>query len=157
MDFSDYGFLIFIVQEADWYRRSSFGHIAKTDIELAIDSGHHPSTINRRKRALLKYGLIEIVDGLIKIKDFEKFTLQVASKLSKRDVANLHEDTAQTQSAIAEMQPVIADSQLNRHENNDPFSVPSNDNLSSSNNGKYTNDEIIGAFEKWQKEQKNGK
>lgn len=125
LDFGDYGFYNFLLHEVDWYKpHPTFGCIPKTDIDLAIDGGCHPSTISRRKAKLLKYGLIEITEnGYMKIKDFEKFTMRVAMKLSHLEVATLHEDIAQTQSIIAEVQSQIANSQHSRHETEDSFNT----------------------------------
>jgi hypothetical protein len=110
LDFGDYGFYLFLLLETDWSRKHvTYGCIPKTSIDLAIDSGTDPSTISRRKEKLLKYGLIEETeDGMLKIKDFEKFTIKLAVKLGKMEVASLQEDIAQTQSIIAETQEEIA-------------------------------------------------
>ncbi len=122
-DFSDYGYYIFLLQEADWFQpRKTFGCVTKTNIELAIDSGCNPSTIGRRNEKLEKCGLIsKTEEGYIKINQFEKFTMSVIVELSKMDVASLQEDIAQTQEVIANRQLRIAESQKYRQENNDPF------------------------------------
>ena len=73
----------------------------------------------------------------MKIKDFEKFTMRVAMKLSHLEVATLHEDIAQTQSIIAEVQSQIANPQHNRQEIEGSFNTyPHNDS-------KVSNDEIV--------------
>lgn len=137
IDFADYGFYFFLLQETDWVKdRSTYGCVVKSDVELAVDSGRDPSTIGRRKRSLLRHGLIEIVNGLVRVKDFEKFTLRVARRLSKLDSANLQEDFAQTQSLIAETQTEIAKPQTNDIKSGNFFNVSSKKDLSS------TNDEV---------------
>ena len=124
LDFTDYGFYNFLLHEVDWSKKkSTYGCISKTDIDLAIDSGCSPSTICRRKHKLKKLNLIiDTPEGLIKVVDFEKFTMEVAMKLGKLDVANLQEDHAQTQSIIAELQQKIAKTQSSSHEIDDSFS-----------------------------------
>lgn len=124
LDFAEYGFYIFLLQEVDWYKpRSTYGHIPKTDLDLALDSDCSPSTISRKKQKLQKLGLIEInLQGLIKIVNFEKYTPKVATRLAKLDVANLQEDIEQTQSIIADMQQEFANMQQARQERDDSFS-----------------------------------
>lgn len=116
LDFGDFGFYNFLLQEVDWFPpRSTFGCVPKTDIDLAIDSGCDPSTISRRKAKLKRLGLIEETEeGLIKIKYFEKYTARIATQLGKMEVADLQEDLAQTQTIIAETQLKNADMQQNQ-------------------------------------------
>lgn len=123
LNFSDFGFYIFLLQEVDWYRpRITFGCIPKTDIDLAIDSGCDPSTISRRKSKLNRLGLIEETsEGLIRIKNFEKYTAKIASQLAQMEVADLQEDFAQTQSIIAETQLKNAELQENKRTSQDFF------------------------------------
>ncbi len=123
LNFSDFGFYIFLLQEADWFPpRNTFGCVPKTDIDLAIDSNCDPSTISRRKSKLKKLGLIEeTVNGLIRIKNFEKYTARIASQLGQMEVANLQEDFAQTQSIIAETQLKNSELQQNKRTSQDFF------------------------------------
>ncbi len=144
LDFTDYGFYNFLLHEVDWYRpRTTYGCIPKTDTDLAIDGGCAKSTISRRKEKLVVLGLITITpEGLIKVVDFEKFTMKVAMKLGKQDVATLQEDIAQTQSAIAETQQDFADMQQLRQENSESFRDSPYKGSSYSNDEEVNPDDI---------------
>src|SRR5438045_609516 len=99
IDFVDYGFYHFLLQEVSWFHKSPImGCVGKSNVEIAIDSGHSESTISRRIKKLKKLGLIELTpERLIKIVNYERYTMPVAIKLGKLEVASLQEDNEQMQ------------------------------------------------------------
>lgn len=138
LNFVDFGFYNFLLLEADWdSRHPAYCCVTKSDLELSLDSSCDSSTINRRKQRLLNLGLIEIQDGLVKIIDFQKFELSFARQLAKKEVANLQEDTAQTQSLIVEMHKSNVEMQTSQVQNDSQnFSVSSKGNLNSSSKSR---------------------
>lgn len=122
LDFGDFGFYVFLVLNADWdSNHTTFGVIKKTDRQLALEHHCNPSTICRRKEVLKSYELIEFDNKRIKIKNYLIFTPKVAMKLAKKNIANLQEDIAEIEHAIAYQQSCVANMQNTDPNNSSPF------------------------------------
>ena len=117
IDFTDYGFYIFLALLGDWDKNhKTYGYVVKPQNELATSAGCHSSTVGRRLKNLEKANLISIEGTYIKIIDYPKFSAHIAQKLAKQTVADLQEDKAQTQFEIAKQQEDIAVTQTQEPE-----------------------------------------
>lgn len=103
-----FGFYLGLVMEANWFRgHKNFGRITKTQVELANELNITQETISRKFKKLEKHSYCVLRhkgEGGILLGYFPLFIKDVASKMLKKNYANLGELYADMYKINTEMQ-----------------------------------------------------
>ena len=109
LNFTQLGAYICFVSQADFDKRHKlYGVILRDDRELAKELSCSPSTINRRRKELVKKGLLVELDGITKVTNFHMFELEWVKVFAKLPVSTLQTLFAKEQDKVEEMDFFVA-------------------------------------------------
>jgi hypothetical protein len=131
LNFSQLGAFICFVAQADWDKRHiHYTTIIRDDTELAREWGCSLSTVNRKRKELIKLGLLLEEDGLTKITNLQLFELDFIKKCAKIPPTITKTFFAKKNGEVALIVETLAETQANQLQNNPQSSnVSFKDNL----------------------------
>lgn len=145
LNFTQLGAFICFVAEADFdSRHPYYTVITRDDAELANAWGCNSSTVTRKRKELIRKGLLSSEDGLTKVTNFSLFELQWVKTYAKLKPTILQVLFAKTLSESAKEMEKIAIMQANQPQNDaQSFNISSKGELTSFDGDKEYIDSIL--------------
>lgn len=153
LNFTQLGAYLCFVAQADFDRKHPYYTvIIRDDSELANEWGCSSSTVNRKRKELIKIGLLYENDGLTRIKNFSMFELEWLKTLAKVPPTITKTFYAKTLDEIAESFDTIAEMHSDPPQNDAQSSnVPSKRESSFFNSEDIDIDKVISDMEEQDK------
>lgn len=109
-DFTMFGAYIGFVLQADWDKKHpNYGCLLKTDSEIAGEWGVNPTTVWRKKNALVTKGFLNIrTDGLVHVTHINFFDHKFNQLVAPIPFSPMQEVSAKQQEEVAEEQDIHA-------------------------------------------------
>lgn len=132
------GAYVFFVSQVDFDRRhKNYRAIIRDDEELAKQSGNNKSTIYRKRKELIKKGLLIEEDGVTKVANYYVFELEWSRELAKLPSSLLQTFFAKREEEIAE-EPFI----IEKMQRKQPQNRTQSSNLSSKGDVGFSDGDI---------------
>ncbi len=129
-----FGIYLALILEAVWDpRKDSYNYVLATNVKLGKLLQCNPSTASRYIKSLQVKHYVIKGRGRLRVADLGLFEQDIATRLSGKDFANVHEVRAAVQGLYADLQGNRAPLHNNEPENSIPFNVSSKVELNSFN------------------------